>query len=140
MFFLYCVNLTCFRWFHGKIDRLKAEKLLLDIQTNGLFLVRESVHYPGDYTLSVYHKNKVEHYRIIYSKNKLTIDEEGYFDNLPGLVEVTHPRSHINQSFPSKCILRNSHVIESLDLFPVLISSRLNTSYQNIYMYIFGIM
>jgi len=75
------------RWFHGKIDRPKAEKLL-ENGDNGTFLVRESVHFPGDYTLSVLYKQKVEHYRIIYSKNKLTIDEEVFFENLTNLVEV----------------------------------------------------
>lgn len=76
-----------FRWFHGKIDRPKAEKLLENGE-NGTFLVRESVHFPGDYTLSVLYKKKVEHYRIIYSKNKLTIDEDVFFENLTSLVEV----------------------------------------------------
>ena len=75
------------RWFHGKINRDKAETLL-DARVDGLFLVRESIHYPGDYTLSVCKRNIVEHYRIIYKDNKLTIDEDSYFDNLPELVEV----------------------------------------------------
>ena len=82
-----CVLLCNFRWFHGKIDRVKADELL-NPRTDGLFLVRESKNYPGDYTLSVCCGNKVEHYRIIYNRNKLTIDEEGYFDNLTDLVEV----------------------------------------------------
>ena len=75
------------RWFHGKIDRKKSENLLQSRQ-DGQFLVRESMHFPGDYTLSVFFKNKVEHYRIQYSQNKMTIDEESFFDNLPSLVEV----------------------------------------------------
>lgn len=85
-----CMSCFCrvlFRWFHGKIDRPKAEKLLGNGK-DGTFLVRESVHFPGDYTLSVLYKNKVEHYRIIYSKNKLTIDEDSFFENLTFLVEV----------------------------------------------------
>lgn len=76
-----------FRWFHGKISRDKAEELL-DPRVDGLFLVRESIHYPGDYTLSVCKQNIVEHYRIIFKDNKLTIDEESYFNNLNELVEV----------------------------------------------------
>ena len=83
-----CILFVCdFRWFHGKIDRNKADDLL-NPRKDGLFLVRESKNFPGDYTLSVCCGNKVEHYRIIYSNNKLTIDEEGYFDNLTELVEV----------------------------------------------------
>lgn len=75
------------RWFHGKINRDKADQLLQP-RKDGLFLVRESVNFPGDYTLSVCCANRVEHYRIIYKQNKLTIDEESFFDNLPQLVEV----------------------------------------------------
>ena len=76
-----------FRWFHGKIDRQKADDLL-NPRKDGLFLVRESINYPGDYTLTVCCGGKVEHYRIIYKNNKLTIDEESFFNNLPQLVEV----------------------------------------------------
>ena len=42
------------RWFHGKISRQDAEQLL-DRNDNGLFLVRESVNYQGDYSLSVWY-------------------------------------------------------------------------------------
>ncbi|XP_060595161.1 tyrosine-protein kinase CSK-like isoform X3 [Ruditapes philippinarum] len=80
------VSLHAMPWFHGKIDRGKADDLLQPRQ-DGLFLVRESVNFPGDYTLSVCCTNKVEHYRIIYKHNKLTIDEDSFFDNLPQLVE-----------------------------------------------------
>ena len=55
---------------------------------NGLYLVRESTNYPGDYTLCVCMDGKVEHYRIAYKDNKLTIDEDEYFENLIQLVEV----------------------------------------------------
>lgn len=75
------------RWYHGKIERKMAEDLLHP-REDGLFLIRESVNYPGDYTLSVCYQRKVEHYRIIYHKNQMTIDEETYFDNLNQLVEV----------------------------------------------------
>ena len=40
------------RWFHGKIAREDSETLLKP-REEGLFLVRESVNYPGDYSLSV---------------------------------------------------------------------------------------
>ncbi|XP_005994145.1 tyrosine-protein kinase CSK [Latimeria chalumnae] len=79
-------KLSLMPWFHGKIPRDQAERLLYPPET-GLFLVRESTNYPGDYTLCVSCDGKVEHYRIIYSSSKLTIDEEEYFDNLMQLVE-----------------------------------------------------
>jgi c-src tyrosine kinase len=55
---------------------------------DGLFLVRESTNYPGDYTLCVCKDGKVEHYHVIYKDNKLTIDDEEYFENLVKMVEV----------------------------------------------------
>ncbi len=76
------------RWFHGKITREQAERLLYPPET-GLFLVRESTNYPGDYTLCVSCDGKVEHYRIIYHNSKLSIDEEEYFENLMQLMEVS---------------------------------------------------
>ncbi|XP_057203271.1 tyrosine-protein kinase CSK [Triplophysa rosa] len=79
-------KLSLMPWFHGKITRDQAERLLYPPET-GLFLVRESTNFPGDYTLCVSCEAKVEHYRIIYHSGKLSIDEEEYFDNLMQLVE-----------------------------------------------------
>lgn len=75
------------RWFHGKISREQAE-YLLHPKEDGLFLVRESTNFPGDYTLCVCFEGKVQHYRIMYKGSQLTIDEEEFFDNLSQLVEV----------------------------------------------------
>lgn len=81
------VRLNAMPWFHGKIRREEAETLLMP-REDGLFLVRESTNFPGDYTLCVCYKNKVEHYRVIYKDNRLTIDEDEFFDSLSQLVEV----------------------------------------------------
>ncbi|GAB6019018.1 hypothetical protein CHUAL_000649 [Chamberlinius hualienensis] len=80
------VKLNAMPWFHGKITRDQAEELL-NPREDGLFLVRESTNFPGDYTLCVCYHSKVEHYRVIYKDNKLTIDEEEFFENLTQLVE-----------------------------------------------------
>jgi len=72
-------------WFHGKISRELAEKLLTP-RKDGLFLVRESTNFPGDFTLCVCFDSRVEHYRIILQDNRITIDEEEYFDTLASLV------------------------------------------------------
>lgn len=80
------VKLTSMPWFHGKISRTQADELLIP-REDGLFLVRESTNFPGDYTLCVCKDGKVEHYHIIYKNNKLTIDEEEFFENLINLVE-----------------------------------------------------
>ena len=54
-------------WFHGKILRDQAEELLNPKENqDGLFLVRESTNFPGDYTLCVVFQGKVEHYRSVY--------------------------------------------------------------------------
>ena len=74
-------------WFHGKITRDEAERLLKPSDsTDGLFLVRESTNFPGDYTLCVCFQNKVEHYRVIVRDNLLTIDEEEHFETLGHLI------------------------------------------------------
>ncbi|KAK7590335.1 hypothetical protein V9T40_001948 [Parthenolecanium corni] len=80
------VKLNTMPWFHGKISREQAE-LLLSPKEDGLFLVRESTNYPGDYTLCVCYQGKVEHYRVKYKDNQLTIDDEEIFENLSQLVE-----------------------------------------------------
>jgi len=72
-------------WFHGKISRDNAEKLL-NPRKDGLFLVRESTNFPGDYTLCVCFEGRVEHYRILFQNDRMTIDEEEFFDNLSQLV------------------------------------------------------
>ncbi|CAH0727482.1 unnamed protein product, partial [Brenthis ino] len=51
-------------WFHGKISRETAEKLLKEDGEDGVFLVRESNSSPGDYVLSVLHQGEVVHYQI----------------------------------------------------------------------------
>ena len=76
-------------WFHGNIRREDAEDLLNPTKSSdGLFLVRESTNFKGDYTLCVVYQQKVEHYRVIAANNQLTIDEEEYFEKLTELVEV----------------------------------------------------
>ena len=81
-------------WLHGKISRERAEQLLKPWQ-DGFWLVRESTHYPGDFTLCVCISGRVEHYHIITtqpndnsSAKVLTIDEDLYFPNLPALIQV----------------------------------------------------
>ncbi|XP_048488932.1 tyrosine-protein kinase HTK16 isoform X1 [Plutella xylostella] len=51
-------------WFHGKISRETAERLLKEEGEDGVFLVRESNTSPGDYVLSVLHQGEVVHYQI----------------------------------------------------------------------------
>ncbi|XP_030832504.1 tyrosine-protein kinase CSK [Strongylocentrotus purpuratus] len=78
---------------HGKISRERAEALLKPWQ-DGFYLIRESTHYPGDFTLCVCISGRVEHYHIITTqnhnssgRNSLTIDEEVFFLNLQELIQ-----------------------------------------------------
>jgi len=80
------VKLSAMPWFHGKISREMAEQLLFP-REDGLFLVRESTNFPGDYTLCVCFQAKVEHYRVKYKNNQLTIDDEEFFETLAQLIQ-----------------------------------------------------
>lgn len=55
-------------WFHGRLPggRQQAEQLIHDIpaKVDGLFLVRDSSTFIGDYTLSLWYNGKVHHCRI----------------------------------------------------------------------------
>ena len=81
-------KVTPMPWFHGKISRDTAETLM-HARKDGLFLVRKSTNFPGDYTLSVCSEGRVEHYRLIHQDDHITIDEEEYFPNLTRLIEVS---------------------------------------------------
>jgi c-src tyrosine kinase len=72
-------------WFHGSITREKTEKLLRS-KSDGTFLIRNSTNYPGDYTLCVSCKGRVEHYRIYLINDQYSCDKEELFDNLTQLV------------------------------------------------------
>lgn len=72
-------------WFHGKISRELAEELLTP-RKDGLYLIRESTNFPGDYTLCVCFQGAVDHYRIHSIQGRLTIDEEEFFDNLEAMI------------------------------------------------------
>lgn len=80
------VKLHAMPWLYGKISREQAEELLHP-RDDGLYLVRESTSYPGDYTLCVCYEGQVEHYRVICKDSQLTIDCEEYFTNLKQLIE-----------------------------------------------------
>lgn len=108
-------------WFHGKITRELAQELLKPCEP-GLYLVRESTNYPGDYTLSVWFVSCpiaihplipcsseevgiVDHYRIQGKDGKITVDEESFFNSLEELIKVkSHDLSiSYHNSFPLEC-------------------------------------
>ena len=73
-------------WFHGKISREEAERLLVP-REDGLFLVRESNNFPGDYTLCVSFEGDVQYYRVEIVGGKMTIDNIDFFDDLESLID-----------------------------------------------------
>jgi c-src tyrosine kinase len=88
------------RWFHGNLTREQAEFLLKD-RPEGSYLMRESTHYPGDFTLCLKSDCKVENYHIKLLNKKFTIDDENMFENLIELVEFYTHNDHL------ACILTN---------------------------------
>lgn len=66
-------ELTANEWFHGKITRQKAERIIMNDGKYGAFLVRESETRPGDFSMSVRDGENVKHYRI------RTLDEGGFY-------------------------------------------------------------
>eukprot|EP00122_Pirum_gemmata_P010403 Pgem_evm1s9618 len=84
-------------WFHGRISRGTAEILLRQHgHRPGAFLVRESTHYPGDFTLTVCFENEFHHYRIqnitgeTEQQHRLTIDNQNFFENISDLLNHYH--------------------------------------------------
>ncbi|XP_065082934.1 tyrosine-protein kinase Shark isoform X2 [Ochlerotatus camptorhynchus] len=51
-------------WFHGKISRERAEEILRQEGSDGVFMVRESTSSEGDFVLSVLFQDEVVHYQI----------------------------------------------------------------------------
>ncbi|XP_064620197.1 growth factor receptor-bound protein 2-like [Lineus longissimus] len=59
------ISLKPHSWFSGKIQRLKAESLLLGQGHDGAFLIRESESTPGDFSLSVKFQGAVQHFKVL---------------------------------------------------------------------------
>ncbi|CAF0995435.1 unnamed protein product, partial [Brachionus calyciflorus] len=81
-------------WFHDNITREQAEFLLKDL-SEGSYLMRESTHYPGDFTLCLKSDVKIENYHIKLLNKKFTIDDEHLFNNLIELVEFYTKNDHL---------------------------------------------
>lgn len=63
--------------------------------------MRESTHYPGDFTLCLKSDSKIENYHIKQASKKFTIDDEIFFKNLIELVEFYTINDHL------ACLLTN---------------------------------
>ncbi|XP_069505517.1 megakaryocyte-associated tyrosine-protein kinase [Ambystoma mexicanum] len=88
-------KLSLMPWFHGKISGREAVQQLQPSE-DGLFLVRESIRYPGDYVLCVSFNQDVIHYRVIYKDRMLSIEDSFFFHNLMDMIEhYTHQQGMI---------------------------------------------
>ena len=77
-----------FRWYHGRISRDETEIILHSCE-DGVFLVRDSIHFQGDCTLSVAINGRVDHYRILRRDGLLEVDGgDCSFHSLIDLVQV----------------------------------------------------
>ncbi|KAI8434177.1 hypothetical protein MSG28_012293 [Choristoneura fumiferana] len=79
-------------WHHGAISRERAEALLSS-SPDGVFLVRESTNFPGDHTLCVRFRGRVEHYREIKLAIWEPINNKKRIPELVNLYGYIHPKT-----------------------------------------------
>ena len=84
-------------WYHGSISREETEYLLGN-QEDGVFLIRDSIHFVGDHTLSVSCEGRIDHYRILTGPDGLLAVDGGdcSFPSLIELVEVSANRYYLS--------------------------------------------
>ncbi|XP_069607069.1 breast cancer anti-estrogen resistance protein 3 homolog [Ranitomeya imitator] len=104
-------DLRSHAWYHGPLSRQEAEGLL---QTDGDFLIRDSLSSPGDYVLSCVSSRQVLHFKIIAVTLRprqgisrvLYQLEQDQFNNIPALV-----RSYVGDkrtvSESSRAVIKN---------------------------------
>ncbi|KAL3321268.1 Tyrosine-protein phosphatase non-receptor type 6 [Cichlidogyrus casuarinus] len=85
---LYTKDPTTERWFHSKVSSKDSEKMLIEHGKDGSFLVRESVHKPGCYVLSVRNEGAVSHIMIqCHLDGKFDIGGGKQFPTLKSLID-----------------------------------------------------
>lgn len=97
------VKLKANYWYVGNMPRLQAESFLLNNhrdKPNGSFLVRDSESVPNtcNFSLSVKYNNKVQHYKIVNSKNKYILWQY-LFNSLNELVSF-YKHNSIAKNYP----------------------------------------
>eukprot|EP00050_Salpingoeca_kvevrii_P006923 m.292666 g.292666 ORF g.292666 m.292666 type:complete len:708 (+) comp12656_c0_seq1:283-2406(+) len=74
-------------WFHGKMSRSDATRLIKDCNQEGCFLVRESESKPGEYSLSVSHGGALRHYHVKKVNGEYYISDRHRFPSVSKLIE-----------------------------------------------------
>ncbi len=82
-------SLENFAWYHGKIERVKAE-YLLSSGINGSFLIRESETCQNQLSISLRWEGRVYHYRINKEEGLFFVSKESKFKSL---LELVHHHS-----------------------------------------------
>jgi len=90
--------LNDYPWFHGRMERDKAQALL-EKMPHGTFLVRVSPKHKGSYVISLNYNSQVKHMRIYVSKdNQLYLSQNRYFKSVIELVSW-YERNSLVESF-----------------------------------------
>ena len=75
------------RWYHSTLTGREAETILLAKAQDGSFLVRSSVHNPGNYVLSARVDERVSHVFIRYKDGMFDVGGGPQFISLSDLIE-----------------------------------------------------
>lgn len=96
-------------WYHGLLTRFRSECL---VQSEGDFLVRDSISFKGDFVLTVFWNGRVVHFQINKDMSPFSSSgfffqfEEEQFENIPDL--VTFYQAHNKPiTRTSGCIIKN---------------------------------
>ncbi|KAL7060163.1 hypothetical protein AAHC03_09474 [Spirometra sp. Aus1] len=93
------------RWFHGRITGKEAQKLLLEKGKYGSYLVRESVHQPESYVLSVATGEQVSHILIRRkSDGKFDVGGGHQFSTLKELIDFYTQTPMVEKSGGLVCL------------------------------------
>eukprot|EP00730_Choanoeca_flexa_P016724 TRINITY_DN7966_c0_g1_i2.p1 TRINITY_DN7966_c0_g1~~TRINITY_DN7966_c0_g1_i2.p1 ORF type:complete len:598 (+),score=144.93 TRINITY_DN7966_c0_g1_i2:94-1887(+) len=74
-------------WYMGSLSKSEASALLNVSGQDGCFLVRESESQPGQYSLSVFYKGKLKHYRIKLEGGQYRVSERHCFNSIVELID-----------------------------------------------------
>ncbi|XP_066293500.1 guanine nucleotide exchange factor VAV2-like isoform X3 [Branchiostoma lanceolatum] len=90
-------SLQSFTWYTGQMERAEAEKMLESLSM-GVYLVRESSRRPGQWAISLKHK-QVKHIKVNQQNGCVFIAEAKMFPNIVELVEY-YQKNSLGSSFP----------------------------------------
>ncbi|KAH3884527.1 adapter molecule Crk-like isoform X2 [Dreissena polymorpha] len=95
-----------YSWYFGPLSREEANEKLVDVRTNGVFLIRESQSIKGDYVLVVREDSKISHYiinKVQVGGSELFRIGDQQFPDIPALLNFykTHYLDTTALTFPA---------------------------------------